>query len=68
MTTRTTTRRDTRPDNVAWAMIREFSRAVAALVRGLLQRPLASYYLLVASSALLLTIGLAMVFSATSVE
>jgi len=68
MTTRTTTRRDTGPDNVAWAMIREFSRAVAALVRGLLQRPLASYYLLVSSSALLLIIGLAMVFSATSVE
>lgn len=40
---------------------------VAAL-RGLLERPLASYYLLLSSSALLLVIGLAMVFSATSVS
>jgi cell division protein FtsW len=37
-------------------------------VRGLLARPLADYYLLVSSSALLLVIGLAMVYSATSVE
>jgi cell division protein FtsW len=36
-------------------------------LRGLLDRPLASYYLLLASVALLLTIGLTMVFSATSV-
>jgi cell division protein FtsW len=40
----------------------------AALLRGLLARPLASYYLLVMSAGLLLVIGLAMVFSATSVE
>jgi cell division protein FtsW len=40
----------------------------AAALRGLLDRPLASYYLLLASSALLLIIGLAMVFSATSVS
>lgn len=40
----------------------------AAALRGLLDRPLASYYLLLASSALLLVIGLAMVFSATSVS
>ncbi|WP_117208296.1 FtsW/RodA/SpoVE family cell cycle protein [Allorhizocola rhizosphaerae] len=40
----------------------------AAALRGLLDRPLASYYLLLASSGLLLIIGLAMVFSATSVS
>lgn len=40
----------------------------AALLRGLLQRPLASYYLLLASAAMLLVIGLTMVFSATSVQ
>jgi cell division protein FtsW len=39
-----------------------------AALRGLLDRPLASYYLLLASVGLLLTIGLVMVFSATSVE
>jgi cell division protein FtsW len=39
-----------------------------AVLRGLLQRPLASYYLLISSSALLLVIGLTMVFSATSVK
>ena len=39
-----------------------------ALLNNLLSRPLASYYLLVSSAALLLIIGLAMVFSATSVE
>lgn len=39
-----------------------------AALRGLLERPLASYYLLLASVALLLGIGLVMVFSATSVE
>ncbi|HEX6497592.1 MAG TPA: putative peptidoglycan glycosyltransferase FtsW [Micromonosporaceae bacterium] len=39
-----------------------------ALLRGVLDRPLASYYLLLASSSLLLLIGLVMVFSATSVE
>lgn len=38
------------------------------MLRGLLDRPLASYYLLLSSSALLLTIGLVMVFSATMVE
>jgi cell division protein FtsW len=37
-------------------------------LRGLLARPLASYYLLLASSGLLLVIGLVMVFSATAVE
>ncbi|HEX5541615.1 MAG TPA: putative peptidoglycan glycosyltransferase FtsW [Micromonospora sp.] len=39
-----------------------------AALRGLLARPLASYYLLISSSALLLLIGLTMVFSATSVK
>ncbi|MEV1289640.1 putative peptidoglycan glycosyltransferase FtsW [Micromonospora sp. NPDC049679] len=39
-----------------------------AALRGLLARPLASYYLLVSSAGLLLVIGLTMVFSATSVE
>ncbi|TCB98104.1 cell division protein FtsW [Micromonospora zingiberis] len=38
-----------------------------AALRGLLARPLASYHLLLASSGLLLLIGLTMVFSATSV-
>jgi cell division protein FtsW len=39
-----------------------------ALLQGLLQRPLASYHLLLASAGLLLVIGLTMVFSATSVH
>lgn len=38
-----------------------------AALRGLLDRPLASYYLLLSSAGLLLVIGLTMVFSATSV-
>nr|WP_245670206.1 putative peptidoglycan glycosyltransferase FtsW [Micromonospora mirobrigensis] len=38
-----------------------------AALRGLLARPLASYYLLLSSGGLLLVIGLTMVFSATSV-
>ena len=37
-----------------------------AVLRGVLARPLASYYLLLATVALLLLIGLVMVFSATS--
>ncbi|HKT02546.1 MAG TPA: putative peptidoglycan glycosyltransferase FtsW, partial [Rugosimonospora sp.] len=39
-----------------------------ATLRGLLQRPLASYYLLLSSCGLLLVIGLVMVFSATAVN
>ncbi|WP_328426794.1 FtsW/RodA/SpoVE family cell cycle protein [Micromonospora sp. NBC_00389] len=39
-----------------------------AALRGLLDRPLASYYLLLSSAGLLLLIGLTMVFSATSVR
>ncbi|MFI6757803.1 FtsW/RodA/SpoVE family cell cycle protein [Micromonospora sp. NPDC050417] len=38
-----------------------------AALRGLLDRPLASYYVLLSSAGLLLVIGLTMVFSATSV-
>ena len=45
----------------------EFVRAVVALVRALLARPLADYYLLISSTALLLILGLMMVYSATSV-
>jgi cell division protein FtsW len=47
---------------------RELVESARSLLRGLLARPLASYYLLVSSAGLLLIIGLAMVFSATSVE
>jgi cell division protein FtsW len=43
------------------------SGALAAL-RGLLARPLSSYYLLLSSAGLLLVIGLTMVFSATGVR
>jgi cell division protein FtsW len=39
-----------------------------AALRGLLARPLASYYLLLATVALLVVIGLTMVFSATSLN
>jgi cell division protein FtsW len=53
------------PDPAAAAAVP--AGALGAL-RGLLQRPLASYYLLLASSGLLLVIGLTMVFSATSVH
>ena len=44
-----------------------FERPLASL-HGLMARPLTSYYLLLASSGLLLVIGLVMVFSATSVD
>jgi cell division protein FtsW len=44
------------------------SRQLLPAVHGLLARPLSSYHLLVASSGLLLLIGLTMVFSATSVK
>ncbi|MDI6104481.1 putative peptidoglycan glycosyltransferase FtsW [Actinoplanes sp. NEAU-A12] len=44
------------------------SRQLLPAVHGLLARPLSSYYLLIASCGLLLLIGLAMVFSATSVK
>jgi cell division protein FtsW len=48
-----------------WAL--DVASGLAAL-RGLLARPLASYYLLISSAGLLLVIGLTMVLSATSVE
>src|SRR3982751_2030742 len=44
------------------------SRQLLPAVHGLLARPLSSYYLLLASTGLLLLIGLTMVFSATSVQ
>lgn len=43
-------------------------RPLTAALHGLLQRPLASYHLLLASVGLLMVIGLTMVFSATSVH
>jgi cell division protein FtsW len=43
-------------------------RATYSLVRNALDRPLTSYYLLLVASALLLTIGLIMVLSASSVR
>lgn len=46
----------------------ELLRAVFGLVRTLLARPLADYYLLVAVTAALLVFGLVMVYSATSVQ
>ena len=56
-------------DSARWPRTaRELAAAIAAVIRNLLARPLASYYLLVSSTALLLIIGLAMVYSATSVE
>ncbi len=55
------------PARDAWAREPLRSGPLAAL-RGLLERPLASYYLLLSSSGLLLVIGLVMVFSATSVQ
>jgi cell division protein FtsW len=47
---------------------RRMARRPMALLRGLLARPLSSYYLLLASVGLLMVIGLTMVFSATSVH
>lgn len=47
---------------------RTLSQQMLPAVHGLLARPLSSYYLLLASSGLLLLIGLTMVFSATSVR
>jgi len=45
-----------------------FRHGPLASLRGVLSRPLASYYLLLASSGMLVVIGLVMVFSATSVS
>jgi len=44
------------------------ARGMLAPLRGLLARPLASYFLLISSAGLLLVIGLTMVFSATNVK
>jgi cell division protein FtsW len=41
---------------------------MVSVLRGVLERPLASYYLLISAAGLLLVIGLVMVFSATSVQ
>lgn len=49
------------------AQTRVRSRAQTAALRAALARPLSSYYLLLGASALLLTIGLIMVLSASSV-
>jgi cell division protein FtsW len=50
----------------AGAAERRSATGPVAVLRGLLQRPLTSYYLLLACVGLLLIIGLVMVFSATS--
>jgi cell division protein FtsW len=54
--------------NAPTARPRSLSQQLLPAVHGLLARPLSSYYLLIASSGLLLLIGLTMVFSATSVR
>ncbi|HET9840577.1 MAG TPA: hypothetical protein VFQ01_01105, partial [Nocardioides sp.] len=59
-------RRTSRPDSAASRSRSSVSSWYAAL-REALARPLTSYYLLLGASALLLTIGLIMVFSASSV-
>uniref|UniRef100_UPI0038B31B1A FtsW/RodA/SpoVE family cell cycle protein n=1 Tax=Micromonospora acroterricola TaxID=2202421 RepID=UPI0038B31B1A len=57
------------PEPTAVAPLRGLDAAGGlAALRGLLDRPLASYYLLLSSAGLLLLIGLTMVFSATSVR
>jgi len=55
-------------DRISKAARPSLSRQLLPAVHGLLARPLSSYYLLLASSGLLLLIGLTMVFSATSVK
>jgi cell division protein FtsW len=60
-----TTTVDLPPVPADWTRLR---RGPLAALRGLLDRPLASYYLLLSSAGLLLVIGLVMVFSATSVQ
>jgi cell division protein FtsW len=55
-------------DRITKAARPSLSRQLLPAVHGLLARPLSSYYLLIASSGLLLLIGLTMVFSATSVK
>src|SRR4029450_11877357 len=55
-------------DRIQQAPRPSLSRQLLPAVHGLLARPLSSYYLLIASSGLLLLIGLTMVVSATSVQ
>ena len=55
-------------DRTAQAPRPSLSRQLLPAVHGMLARPLSSYYLLLASSGMLLLIGLTMVFSATSVK
>ncbi|QSR31684.1 putative lipid II flippase FtsW [Nocardioides sp. S5] len=52
----------------AWRWVRDAVASTTGAVRDALEKPLASYYLLLGSSALLLTIGLIMVLSASSVR
>ncbi|HEY0902448.1 MAG TPA: cell division protein FtsW, partial [Marmoricola sp.] len=59
------------PDDLSGGLPRDRGRPTAlgwfAAVRHALDRPLTAYYLLLGASALLLTIGLIMVLSASSV-
>jgi len=55
-------------DRIDQAPRPSLSRQLLPAVHGMLARPLSSYYLLLASSGMLLLIGLTMVFSATSVK
>jgi cell division protein FtsW len=56
---------EAKPGSVAAQSRRSLFDGGLSALRGLLGRPLASYYLLISSSGLLLVIGLTMVFSAT---
>ena len=56
---------EAKPASVAAQTRRSLFDGGLAALRGLLARPLASYYLLISSAGLLLVIGLTMVFSAT---
>jgi cell division protein FtsW len=59
--------REGRAEESSAARARSSARSWYALLHDALSRPLTSYYLLLGASALLLTIGLIMVFSASSV-
>src|SRR4051812_36389409 len=58
----------TRPGTTAPPAAAAPATGPLAVLRGVLARPLASYYLLLATVGLLLLIGLVMVFSATSLN
>jgi cell division protein FtsW len=66
--TATGTTREARPRNEAPAEPGGPLTGPMAILHGVLDRPLASYYLLLASVGMLVLIGMVMVFSATSVE